>query len=860
MPELPPPAAPNPPPQTPQESVGGGIPLVNRQGQTQTFAPEDVNAAYQSGQWTTAKGTLIPIVVNSEYKAVPIAQLGTHLAAGAGLANPQAYQEAELQRQYGDIGHQLEAGAVGAVKAVPLVGAAALSLLPREARESVRKSVKANPISTGVGTVASIAGQMALSGGLGGAARGAAAVGEGAELASPIARAALEAAEASKGIQTGASIISAPTRAISAVGDLVEQGVAKILPKEAETLMGRMAVRAASTGARMGVEGGIYGEDNYISDQAISENPDLSASKMLSSIGYGSLLGVGGGVLLGAAGPAIEELVGRNANRISSVSENVAAKHLGVEPQVARKLLDDGVVQAGDKTETVLSKVQAAQTNASAKLTELEGRLDATGAKGPKLEDVVDTFESKVAKHLEADDPLKALGVDFQKLKPSGSTIQDYYNYIRTPEGKAKFNALSPEEFAKIQKDGVKGIPSGFLPTAKVETSFAKAADLQAQLSKAMTTTEDPAILKGLKSVSDKLGETLSDAKNKAVKSLGTDHEWVTAYKEATENSKTLTSAAEGIAKKLESKKGEPSSMMGGMLAAAHIMSTGTLSPAALGGYALAYGKKLAGERAPLAASVLMDKLVSLEGVQRAVSRVDERIAKGVASAAGESVSKAAPSVPHNFGTYDQKIKAVQDASQNMPAHAQSVAQAIGPMAQHAPSIAASLQTGALRATIFLANAAPKPKPLNPLMPHAGMIPVSDHDKAVFSRTFEAVHDPVSVLNDVAKGTITPEQPAAIQAAHPALKAHMDTKLKNYLATATGPVPYKNAVGISIFLGTPADPTLQPQNVAMLQQTFAPGQGPKGEPGQQKVGKGQGTPKAAKLPLAKQMSLEPGAE
>lgn len=845
------------------------IVLTNRAGVSQEFAPEDAAAAYESGEWGADHGTTIPIFNGTEIQQVPISQAHQILQSGHALPSThEEYQAQELEKQYGDIGHQLLAGASGAASTLTLgvSDAAIRGVGGKAAAESVRNSQRVHPWTTIAGEIGGAILPILATGGAGAVSEGAAGAArlgaEGLNVARGLGEAgnavrgageAMEVARATAPSVLGqaAKIAAAPQNLVSGIGEAVEHGVVGLLPKEAKTLLGQMAVRGTAQGARLGTEGAIYSGTQYLGDQALQEHPDLSASKIISEMGYGALLGGAGGAILGAASPALSELVGRNAGKITSASDKIASAHLGVDESTARSLLNDGFIRAGDKTETVLPRIARAQIENASKLEELQGRLDAVGAKGPKLESLADNFDNKVAKHLDPDSPLHDLGKDLEGLRPQQT---DLASFLKTPDGQAKIKALDPDQMNRLMTEGK--VPPGFLPGSKVDTTFSRAYEIQAQIVKAIEQETNPAVQKGLKSLQDEVEQSILTARDKAVKKLGSDHEWVQSFNKITSQQDVLQEASEGIQAKLDRKPESTPTSIFSMMAASHLVAGNV--PAAVGHLAMQYGKHLAQERAPLAASVLMDKIVAMEGVQRAIARTNARLDQGVNVALGNVASKKAPSLGHGFESFADKSQALVSTEKSIEEHAQSIQGTFGGITQHAPALGSALESASLRSTQYLLSILPRERPINPMQPNGPRSEPSYHEKAQFTRVFDAVHDPISVLHDIGSGQVTPEQVQAIATVHPQLKQDMDKKLLDAMKEAVEPLSYANAVGITMFTGVPADPTLEPQSIQDLQANFAPQ--PQKAPAEPAVGKGAGTPRAARLPFAKQMSLEPGAE
>lgn len=153
--------------------------------------------------------------------------------------------------------------------------------------DTLTKLKKHQPIATGIGDVAGFALPFLATGGLSGAAEaGGAAALEGAEAAG-----ALTAKGLAKGVLRG---VSAPLRVVNAAGEGVEHGLAAALGSKA--VVAPMAARAAA-------EGALLGAGNAVSDNALSQNPELTAEHILPDVLSGAL---GGLVLGGAAGTVLK--------------------------------------------------------------------------------------------------------------------------------------------------------------------------------------------------------------------------------------------------------------------------------------------------------------------------------------------------------------------------------------------------------------------------------------------------------------------------------------------------------------------------------------------------------------------------
>lgn len=112
-------------------------------------------------------------------------------------------------------------------------------------------------------------------------------------------------------IGTVAKGISAPVRAVSALGGAVERGAAALIPSGASTV-GRIASKAIAKGAGFGAEGALYGVGQSVSESALGDH-DLLSQKTISNIGLSSLFAGGLGTVFGGIG-------GRKAEKLIDAS------------------------------------------------------------------------------------------------------------------------------------------------------------------------------------------------------------------------------------------------------------------------------------------------------------------------------------------------------------------------------------------------------------------------------------------------------------------------------------------------------------------------------------------------------------
>lgn len=244
-----------------------------------------------------------------------------------------------------------------------------------------------------------------------------------------------------------------------------------------------------------------------------------------------------------------------------------------------------------------------------------------------------------------------------------------------------------------------------------------------------------------------------------------------------------------------------------------------------LGGALTAFSKKRGNQL--LAAG--LDRMAQMRALSRANAAVEADIVKSVRAALGGRV------VPSTSGTgvlrrasvrasaeaYHAKVAEVRDLATNPEALAQRIGDATTGLSHIAPRTQAVLAQRAATAATFLASKIPaadsqlegqlQPQLVRPLVPPS--------DRARFMRFARAVDDPMTVLDDLARGAMSLEGVETMKTVYPALYERVATEVGERVAEARTDVPYARRVQLGMLLDTATDPTMVPsylQTVAMV--------------------------------------------
>jgi hypothetical protein len=126
------------------------------------------------------------------------------------------------------------------------------------------------------------------------------------------------------------------------------------------------------------------------------------------------------------------------------------------------------------------------------------------------------------------------------------------------------------------------------------------------------------------------------------------------------------------------------------------------------------------------------------------------------------------------------------------------------------------------RTMAYLASKAPPVFQSNTLQPQLVQRQLSDAEIARWNAYVTTAAKPLSVLDDLARGTIRREQVETLRALYPALYSSMSAKVLEALHDSRAEVSYTQRVLLGTLFAAPTDPTLQPASIRALQAAFAP--------------------------------------
>lgn len=768
--------------------------LLDKNGKPVQVDDAEATKAFASGQYGV-RGKVVNVRNNEGVLGtVPASQLQAAIQQGYELVSPEEAQKEILQREYGGVGGAAVTAGEGLVSGATagLSDAAAIAIGGDAVREHIEKHRLANPttsfVSQAIGTVAPLLAT-------GGAAAPELAAGElGAE-----------GLTAGRALGAGVRAIGAPIRAIDAAGTVAERAAAALVGEGSENALARVAQKAIATGARGATEGALFGVGQAIGDSAI-EDHELTAEKLFASIGHSALYGLVGGAAFGAGGEVLgtgaKALARHMSPALREVAETQAWKSLipagsmkaatreaeripGGARGVARQLLDDGIIAAGDSVADIAPRISAARTAAGERVGELLEEATTAGAK---------ISTSKVAQRVERD-VLRELETMPNLNKPAIAKVRAFLDDMIV--------SLGDETSLTGLRD--------FRRRVESVTKYDVAAD-----------NATNAAMKQLRaSLEDELIKTGDEAASK----MGRD--WASAYKEAKLRFQRLAVADKAaeqsvVAQSLSNNSvGLRDTIMAGSTAAGAIASGHPLG--LLASIATGAASKVARERGSATVASVMDKLADMSAVRQVSERLDSRTTAAVRDFVKGGATNAAQASNENLGDqFSDAVKRVRAASSNPAQQAAAVDNHLSTIALTAPKVANAFRMAAVRATGYLATKIPPSanKRYDTLQPQLERPRASDAEMASFMRSYRAVDDPESVLKDMQRGKVTSEQIEALRVVYPKLYTQLQSKAIQYISEKKGRLTYQQETQLGIMLGFPTNDSLKPESIRTYQSSF----------------------------------------
>lgn len=729
------------------------------------------------------------------------AAAGVRQATVAELAAAQAQADADARRamlaeKYDVEKHPLDAylGQLGASHAAVARGLTlglsdvALSKLGGEdARKKLLELQEAHPLTSGAMEMAGTVGSMAAGGAVGGAALRAA-------------------------------------------------GLAAVAPT---TAVGRIAAGAASAGAEMG----LYGAGKEASREALA-GEELNAQKIIASGAHEGLWGLALGAPLAAAGEGLLALrsargAAREVSEVAAERAEAAAPKGGIGDML-QKEADVRTIKGLGGSAADIRRIESTVDGGYRRVAQ-DLRADVQSATGKSVgrlsrEELNEYAEKRVS------ELGKKLGTMLEDLDAAKTGI--------APDAKAFVESVRKDVLGRYMVETPKGaIPApgarpivekveDFLgqveaaaadksPTFKQWQQWRVNLDKLAKFEKAAASPAEEAlrsargIMEGqLEAAGDRAAAQMGgsfSAEYKATKSL---YQSVLKASELTER---------GVSRDLVNNSFGLTSRMAAIAGFSSASIPGAIAGAAIG--------KLAQRLGPgdMLAADLLDRAAGVLGVRAVAARTEAAVARGIGNVVGKAANdnaagiapprvtpKRPPGTPRE--QYAKISEQLRQVATNPERTVENVSRSVGNMHDLSPRMSDALVATVLRGTDYLRSKLPKghtdPYALQPQLQKER---VADADVSRFMRQYDIVNSPLTVFDEVRKGTLTREHVEALKVVYPDLYAELRSQVVERLVETKTELPYRQRIQLGILLDIPSDKSLSPAFQKAIQATYPNG-------------------------------------
>lgn len=784
-----------------------------------------------AGQYGFPKGERVPVVSPSgKVGSVPSEKVGAALTKGFRFPSDQEVKQQAAEKEFGGPVGEVEAGLAGALRG----GTLGLSDLFLSGDPELKRKLaglrEANLNASTAGEIGGTAASLAL-----------------------------------------APEASGPGLA-SALGESATDAVAQITGK---SLLGRVAAKAAG-GA---TEGGIFGLGQFISDQALSDNPELDAEKVFAATGGAALTGgiLGGTGELFATGLRkgsdllMKSLGGKGLREaLSDFAEQRALSTVGIgsdtkrfglgnpeeRSSVARYMLDKLPLTAGDNAASILDKAEAASSwhgeNIGAIAQDIDSRgvaFDTPRFTARATQELLDPIANDPAK-AQTYNALKNLIGGYQAYGPGGAAgpmsfqkAWELQSSLRQKLGLADSLFAARNELPKLRQlfrdeiiSQANDVSPHFGDMLRAQSRDYRSSEVIQQMANRALGRQE---MNNPYSLFDRMAAMGAGAMvggpgglvaagggliaNKLMRERGRSLVAVAADQLA--QSGLLPKLASGIQKFVDA--GIASGpVWGGTFRATleralargaeNTLATHIQLAKSDPSYLSAVGLE---DETPDQAQMLAEQAGKFAQVGSIVNQHDSKVDSGIGRIFGTQPG-AAPT-----GDFD-KVSPEQFAQQTaqIQAYQQNpdlLAQKTNTLQSISPSLAALTSATGTRAVAFLAQVMPK-NPQPQTLPALAEPWKPDQAQLVrWSRYVGAIESPQTVLQHVKDGTVTKEEVQTLAAVYPQLLSDMQKKVTEQLASTDKRLSYLQKLSLSKFFGSPVGTAGDPQRFALLQQAHS---------------------------------------
>lgn len=165
-----------------------------------------------------------------------------------------------------------------------------------------------------------------------------------------------------------------------------------------------------------------------------------------------------------------------------------------------------------------------------------------------------------------------------------------------------------------------------------------------------------------------------------------------------------------------------------------------------------------------------------------------------------------------------RKIEEVEEVARNPQKFIDDVAKNTAGLAEIDPEVQQSVMNTASQAAQFLNSKAPKSPFAFDMFPSKMKWKPSDQELSQFNRYLKAIDDPLSIMDDMNAGLLTPEAVDAVKTVYPEIYSQMVTKMISAVTESESDLPFTKKLQLSMLIGAPVTSSQDAAFVQKLQQ------------------------------------------
>lgn len=144
----------------------------------------------------------------------------------------------------------------------------------------------------------------------------------------------------------------------------------------------------------------------------------------------------------------------------------------------------------------------------------------------------------------------------------------------------------------------------------------------------------------------------------------------------------------------------------------------------------------------------------------------------------------------------------------------------LAPVGEASPQLADAMHTTAVRGVQYLAEHLPATDAPT-LFSFTRVTEPSQWEIDKFLRRYEAVEDPLSILDRASEGSLHVEHREAVETVYPEVYSEIQSRVSEMLGAMDEPPPYQVRLQLGVLMGVPSDRSLTPDMIAALQSHYA---------------------------------------